>query len=136
MNSNALIRCVLWFSALFNLGGALLFAFPASPPGQLVGMPVPVQPAYCGLLALFVILFGGAYAWLAMQPEIDRPLLAFGAIGKACAFVAVALFWAFGEASGRTVLAVTGDLVLAALFFSWLFRTKRTKTGGFNPPAR
>jgi hypothetical protein len=34
------------------------------------------------MTALFVLLFAGAYAWLAMQPTINRPFVAFGAIAR------------------------------------------------------
>jgi len=52
-------------------------------------------PIYCALLALFVVLFAGAYAWLALQPNINRPLVAFAAIGKAGAFAVVFVFSAW-----------------------------------------
>src|SRR5712691_10417223 len=88
MNRNRLMRRALWASVVFNLGGALLFAFPASF-GQLAGLPGPVPHVYTALLALLVALFGGAYAWLACQPCIDRPLVAFAALGKAGFFAVV-----------------------------------------------
>jgi hypothetical protein len=120
MTKDTFIRRVLWATAVFNLGGALLFAFPGSRPGQLVGLPAPVPAAYSVLLAFFVLLFGGAYAWLALQPTIDRPLVGFAAIGKTGAFCIALALWLIGEAPARSVLAVSGDLVFAGLFFWWL----------------
>ncbi len=120
MNRDKFIRCVLWVSVVFNLGGALLFAFPSSPLGQLAGLPVPVPPIYRMLLAFFVILFGGAYAWLARQPNLDQPLVALAAIGKAGVFVVIFIFWLLGEATGRGVLVATGDLIIACIFTWWL----------------
>ena len=114
------MRCALWASVVYNLGGALLFAFPSSPLGQLAGLPTPVPPIYSALLAFFVVLFGGAYAWLASQPNINQPLVALAAIGKAGVFAIIFVFWLFGEAPGRGVLAVTGDLILAGIFAWWL----------------
>lgn len=122
MNGDRFIRYVLWASAVFNLGGALLFAFPSSSLGQLAGLPAPVPAVYRALLAQFVILFGGAYAWLAWQKTINRPLLAFGAIGKTAAFILVFAFWLCGEVPARSLLAIAGDLIFAGLFFAWLFR--------------
>jgi hypothetical protein len=121
MNRDKFIRRVLWASVLFNLGGASLFAFPSSALGQLAGMPSPGPALYGYMLALFVVLFGGSYAWLALSKNIDRPLLAFGAIGKTCAFVLVLTFWLLGEVPTRSVVAITGDLIFAGLFFWWLF---------------
>jgi hypothetical protein len=71
-------------------------------------------------LAFFVVLFGGAYAWLARQPTFDRPLVALAALGKAGVFAIIVTFWLLGEAPGRGVLAAAGDLVLAGIFAWWL----------------
>ena len=121
MDRDHFMRRVLWTTAVFNLGGALLFAFPSSL-GQLAGLPVPVPPIYGALLAFFVILFGGTYAWLALQATIDRPLIAFAAVGKAGFFVLMFVFWLCGAAPGRGVVAAIGDLAFAALFVRWLLR--------------
>jgi hypothetical protein len=122
VDRDAVIRRALWASVAFNLGGVLLFAFPDSI-GQLAGFPVPVPRIYTVSLALFVALFAGAYAWLARQPEIDRPLVAFAAIGKAGFFTVVAACWLLGEAPGRGVLGAAGDLVFAVVFAWWLVTT-------------
>jgi hypothetical protein len=118
-SAHGAFRKVLWVAALYNLGGASLFAFPASL-GQLAGLPVPVAPVYSVLLALFVLLFGAAYAWLAMQPTIDRPMVGFAAIGKASVFVAAVILWAAGEGSASLIPGATGDLIFAAIFAWWL----------------
>ena len=114
-----LMRYALWASALFNLGGALLFAFPDSL-GRLAGFPGDVPRVYSAIVVLFVLLFGGAYAWLAQQPRIDRPLVAVAAIGKASIFVAMAGFWLLGDLPPRAILAVCGDLMFAIVFAWWL----------------
>ncbi|MBI1815955.1 MAG: hypothetical protein HYR72_13330 [Deltaproteobacteria bacterium] len=114
------MRRALWLSVAYNFGGALLFAFPSSVLGQLAGLPTSVPPLYCALMAFFVVLFGGTYAWLARQPTFNRPLVAFAAIGKAGAFGIILACWLVGEASGRGVLAASGDLVLAGIFVRWL----------------
>lgn len=123
MSQDAFIRRILWLSALFNLGGAYLFAFPASALGQFAGLPAAVPLLYRAFVALFVLLFGGLYAWLAMQPVVHRPMVAFAAIGKSSAFVLMLLLWLLGEASLRGVQAITGDLLLAVLYLHWLRRT-------------
>ena len=110
------LRGVLWLAALFNLIGALLFAFPASAASQLAGLPATAPALYRGLAALFILLFGAAYAWLATQTAINRPFVAFGAIGKAAAFLLILVLWLAGEATATSVAAMSGDLVLAGLF--------------------
>lgn len=118
MNNDKMIRAALLAAALFNLGAALAFAFPASL-GQLVALPA-APPVYLALSAMFIGLFGGCYAWLAMQPAISRPLLAFGAIGKTIAFAVFLGLWLCGQASTLLMLGGVGDLVFAAFFFAWL----------------
>ena len=120
MNSDIAMRRILWIAAAFNLGGAVLFAFPASPLGQLVGLPVPVPGIYCAILAFLVALFGASYVWLARQPAIDRPMVALFAVGKAGVFALVAVFWITGGVPGLAVLVASGDLVFAVLFARWL----------------
>ena len=93
MSREHVLRPALWTAAFFNLAGAYPFAFPASSLGQFAGLPADVPVVYRAMTALFVLLFGGAYAWLAMQPTINRPFVAFGAIGKAAAFMTVVVLW-------------------------------------------
>jgi len=101
-----------------------MFAFPSSL-GWLTGLPVPVPRVYTTLLAIFVLLFGVAYAWLARQPVIDRPLVAFSALGKASVFAAILVFWILGDLTGRSALGAVGDLVFAVIFVNWLVRGRR-----------
>lgn len=118
MSRDHILRPVLRVAALFNVVGAYLFAFPASTPGHLAGLPANAPVVYRAMTALFILLFAGAYAWLASQPTINRPFVGFAAIGKAAAFMTVFALWAGGAVPATSVLAITGDLVLA-LIFAW-----------------
>jgi len=118
------MRGALIASAVMNIAAALIFAFPDSL-GQLAGLPAPVPHIYTTLLAVFVMLFGIAYAWLARQPIIDRPLVAFSALGKAAVFSTILAFWILGDLSSRSVLAAIGDLIFAAIFAWWLIGSRR-----------
>jgi len=129
MNRETLLRRALRTAAAFNLLGALLFAFPASIFGHIAGLPAEVPGAYRAMTALFVLLFGGAYLWLAQQAVIDRPFVIFGAIGKASAFALICILWLAGAASGVAVMIASGDLVLAALFL-WCLRGGRPMASG------
>ena len=79
---------------------------------------------YRAFVTVFVLLFGGLYAWLAAQPVVHRPMVAFAAIGKSSAFVLMAALWLADEATLRSVQVITGDLVLAAIYLHWLRRTR------------
>ena len=124
MNRERLLRRSLWAAAVANLGGAVLFGFPDSALGQLAGLPAAVPPLYRAMTAAFVLLFGGAYAWLAAQPRINRPFVAFGAIGKTAAFLTVTALSLAGAAAARSVAVLSADLVLAALFVWGLAGTR------------
>jgi hypothetical protein len=126
VNRDAFLRKVLWTTVFYNVAGALAFFFPASL-GQLAGLPVPVPPIYSVLLGLFVLLFGAAYLWLALQPAIDRPLVAFAAAGKASVFVAAVVLWAIGQGPGWFIPGATGDLIFALLFTWWLWDGSRVR---------
>lgn len=125
MSKDDVVRRALWATVPFNLGGALLFAFPDTV-GRVADLPSPVPRVYAFSLALMVLLFAGAYAWLARQPRIDRPLVAFLAIGKASFFTLTLLLWMAGEVSVQGVVGASGDLVFAAIFWWWLAGTART----------
>ena len=116
MNRERILRQALAAAAVFNLVAAVAFGWPGGLLGQLAGLPAETPALYRALAAMFVALFGGAYAWLAMRPAIDRSLVAFSAIGKTCAFALFAASWVFGAASGRLAALGAGDLALAALF--------------------
>ena len=117
-------RRLLWAAAAFNAFGACVLAVPQLAVGAWAGLPSDVPLLYRAIVASFVLLFGGAYAWLAGAKPIDRPMVAFGAIGKAGVFaLSVALYLA-SAATARTVLLVGGDLAFAALFAVWLRATR------------
>ncbi len=119
MRQDRFIRTVLWVSVAFNICGTMAFVFPATV-GQLSGFPVPVPRLYSWILALMVLMFGVAYAWLALQPQIDRPLLALGAISKTAVFCVFATCWILGDIPFLGIVGASGDLVLAASFAWWL----------------
>ena len=119
MDTDQLMRRALRTSVVFNLGGALLFAFPDSL-GRLAGFPGSAPHMYTAFLAFMVTLFAATYAWLARQPRIDRPIVVFAALGKTGFFVVVFMCWLLGEVPGRAVVGASGDLIFAAIFAWWL----------------
>lgn len=130
MISERVVRASLWLSVPFNLGAAWVLAFPGTPLVRALGMSASADPVYRGLAALMVGFFGLAYAWLAMQPRIDQPLLWFGAIGKTGVFVLATMLFLSGAAPGATVVVASGDLAFAFVWFSWLRRQSRPVHGG------
>lgn len=136
VDNDTVMRRVLRVGAVFNFGAALAFAFPSSWLGQIAGLPLPGPPFYATVVAFFVALFGGAYAWLAWQPSIDRPLITLAAIGKTGFVLIVFVFWLLGQASGRGLLVASGDLVFVALFVRWLLHSTMSSAAQGAPAAR
>jgi hypothetical protein len=113
------MRIALGMGACFSGGAALLLLLPASL-GQIAQLPQAGSVFYTWFLVMFVGLFGGAYAWLAVQAEIDRPLVVLAIIGKIGAFVVVLASWLIGEVSWLVVVFTSGDLLFVAVFAWWL----------------
>jgi len=132
MDREATLRRILWAAAVFNAGGAVSFGFPESFSGRLMALPAAVPALYRAFTAVFVLLFGGAYAWTAWRTPLFRPFVAFGAIGKTAAFATGLLVWIAGACPGMTVLVLGGDLVFAALFCWGLAGARETVTA--SPP--
>lgn len=119
MDKTIIMRRALWATAAWNCGGALSFFFPESI-GRLAGFPLPVSPFYTWFIAGVILIFGGAYAWMARQPRIPRSLIVVGALGKCAFFLAALLSWSLGEIPPLTLLGTSGDLIFAAIFVWWL----------------
>jgi hypothetical protein len=119
MFSEATIRKTVWATVPFNFVGALTFGIPHSFPGRLLQMP-PAPAIFTWNLGFLIALFGLAYAWIALQPRINRPLLTLGAIGKIGVFVVAAVLYSLGQVALLLVLAVAGDLLFGAIWLIWL----------------
>lgn len=119
MDRDNLMRRALHATSIMNVGGAMLFAFPDSV-GRFAGLPGPVPRLHSLFLAGLVLMFAGTYAWLARQPRIDRPLVAFSALGKTLFVAVVTLCWLLGDVPFLSVAAASADLVFAAIFVWWL----------------
>ena len=117
-----LVRAALRLTLVLNLGGAVLFAPPAAMLRALFGLP-EAPPLYLWLISGWVASFGLAYFRMSRLGP-DRTFMRVGAFGKA-------LFGALvvGGAAVRALplqasLVGLPDLFLAALFSTWLWRTR------------
>ncbi|WP_019142939.1 hypothetical protein [Noviherbaspirillum massiliense] len=128
MSKNEIMRASLWIGSIFNFVASFILAFPESALGRLVELPPAVPSLYCALSSFLVGLFGGAYAWLACQEQIDRPLVALSTIGKASVFCIALVLWLLGSASVRIVFLASGELILAVLWAWWIFESGQSGT--------
>ncbi len=127
MQAVDLVRWSLWASFPFNLVAAYALAWPSSVVGRLMGLPEQVDPIYAALCGSMIAGFGFVYAWLAIQPKLDQPLLWLGAIGKAGVFVLAFTLWLSQSGPGATVVVACGDLAFATLWFWWLLSRRGAK---------
>jgi hypothetical protein len=125
MDRDHVMRRALRATCALNLGASLLFLFPDSL-GRLAGFPGPASALHSVFLAFLVALFGATYGWLARQPRIDRPLVAFCAIGKTGFFTVAFACWLLGALPGRGAFTASGDLVFAGIFAWWLWAGSST----------
>jgi len=123
MSADRILRLALWATAALNAMGAVVFALPAlGYPTPL--LPLTVPPYFAAQLAFTIALFGGVYAWLALQPVIHRPLVVVGGFGKLGFFVVTAAYALAGAVPLGMVLNATPDLLFAAIFLWWAWANR------------
>ncbi len=125
------MRAVLWIGAAFNFGAAAMVAFPETL-GVFSGLPGTGPLFYRWMLVLFVALFGGAYAWLALQQQITRPLVAMAALGKTGVFIVALVCWILGDIPLQSLPPAVCDLAFA-LVFAWWLRATRDRLNATSP---
>jgi hypothetical protein len=120
MTPDRLIRVALWSAVAVNAVGAVVF-LPAALGDDSI---LPIRPPrfYAAQIGLTIVLFGGVYAWLALQPRINRGLVVVGALGKLGFFALFVLYSAAGDVPISAVAQATPDLVLGATFLLWAWR--------------
>lgn len=116
------MRRALFATALMNISAAGLFLPSADSLRELVGLPQAEHPLYLVTITMFVLLFGLAYLWAAIEGRSDRLFVTLAAVGKLSFFTIVFCFWAFGALPLLPVVAASGDLGFALLFFAFLMR--------------
>ncbi|MGE0043654.1 MAG: hypothetical protein AB7H88_15275 [Vicinamibacterales bacterium] len=83
------------------------------------------RPFYAAQLALVIAIFAGVYAWLAMQPHVNRPLLVVGAVGKLGFFALFVVYGAAGDLAWSSVVNAAPDAVLGTVYAAWLLGRPR-----------
>lgn len=118
MPSDRVIRSALWATVALNALGVFVFASPAfGYPSAL--LPVEVPRYFAAQLGFTIGLFGGVYAWLAMQARINRALIVVGGLGKLGFFAITLMYSLAGDVPAGMAMNATPDLVLAVIFLWW-----------------
>lgn len=112
-------------AAIFNFAAGLSFLLAAQQVAQLIGMkPVPSDPLWLHFGAVLVLAFGWGYWRVAGDPVRNRPIIEMGILGKSLVVIAGYTDWLLGNVNWPFAALITGDLIFAALFWSYLRRTQ------------
>lgn len=118
MPSDRVLRAALWCSVALNALGVAVF-LPMAIGGRSPLLPVAASPFLAANTALTIALFGGVYAWLALQPQFNRALVAVGGLGKLGFFALAVTYAVVGVVPVRMAVNATPDLILAVIFLTW-----------------
>lgn len=125
-SSRALGRRMRWLLIVcgpMNLAGAICFAPPFPAGRELLGLPEP-PPLYLWILSSWVLAFGVAYFLQGWSGRTSRGVLAVGAWGKAVFGVLLFAQATSGDLPWQAGAAAVPDLLLAAIFVAWLWRSR------------
>jgi hypothetical protein len=114
------MRNALFATAAMNLFAAVGFLPPAAGLRALAGLPPGEHPVYLTSVALFVLLYGVGYFWVAAANRPERLFITLAAIGKLGFFTIVLGCWLGGSLPAIAALAASADLVFAVIFVAWL----------------
>jgi hypothetical protein len=115
-------RVCLAIAALFNLCGALSFAPPLYKlVAPSLGLPTLLSPFGFWVLASWILIFGIAYGWLALNPQPQTLFVAVAAFCKMAIATFFFIFWFTGDLPMLALLAGSGDLLLGIAFMVWLW---------------
>lgn len=107
-----------------NMAGALMFVPQVRFLRELGGLPEAGNSFYPGVLSLWIFFFGVLYLRLAFSKSRERFFVLIGALGKSSFAVLLAALAFNGELPMRAALAGLSDLVIAVIFFAWLYQTR------------
>ena len=118
MSRDRVLRTALWGAVALNALGVVVFALPAlGYPSPL--LPIAVPPFFAAQIGFTIALFGGVYAWLALQPQFNRALVVVGGLGKLGFFALTVACSVAGVVPVEMALNAMPDLLFAGIFLWW-----------------
>lgn len=126
MSRDRIIRSALWATVALNTLGVYVF-LPLALGLASPLFPLEIPRFYAAQIGLTIALFGGVYAWLAMQTNINRPLVMVGGLGKLGFFTLTLAYAIVGDVPMRMAVHALPDLIFATIFLWWA-RTERHVT--------
>lgn len=123
MNIEKLFKISLITTFFMNMAGAVMFLPPSRFLRELGGFPEAGDSFYPMILSLWIFFFGVLYLRLAFSKTRERFFVLVGALGKSSFAVLLAVLTLKGELPARAALAGIPDLIIAVIFFAWLYKT-------------
>lgn len=124
MNIEKLFKISLITTFFMNMAGALMFIPQVRFLRELGGLPEAGNSFYPIILSLWIFFFGVFYLGLAFSKTRERFFVAIGALGKSSFAVLLAVLAFTGELPTRAGFAGIADLIIAVIFFAWLYQTR------------
>ena len=124
MNIEKLFKLSLITTFFMNMAGAVMFVPQVRLLREFGDLPEAGNPFYSVIIALWIFFFGVLYLRLYFSKTKERYFVAIGALGKSSFAVLLAVLAFTGELPLRAAFAGVPDLVIAAVFFAWLYQTR------------
>lgn len=124
MNIEKLFKLSLLTTFFMNMAGAVMFIPQLRFLREFGGLPEAGNSFYSIIIALWIFFFGVLYLLLYFSERKERFFVAIGALGKFSFAVLLAALAFTGELPLRAAFAGLPDLVIAAVFFAWLYKTR------------
>jgi hypothetical protein len=116
--SDRAIRIALWLTVALNALGTGIFGL-AAVGGSSPFLPVAIPRFAAGHIAWVIALFGVLYAWQAMEPHINRGLIAIGGVGKLGFFLLTLAYSVAGDIPAQMAANAAPDLLFGVVFLAW-----------------
>lgn len=118
-------RKLFLVAAVFNVGAAALLAFGHRMLASRLGMGPAAEPAlYLHVLTVAIAIFGWGY-YMVSRDLTQTALVRLGAWAKLGVVAVICGYWLDGQATWHLPLLSMGDVVFAALFFTFLSQRSR-----------
>ena len=124
MNIETLFRISLIATFFMNMAGAVMFLPQVKFLREFGGLPEAGSSFYSLIIALWIFFFGVLYLRLAFSKTRERFFVLVGALGKSSFAVLLAVLAFTGELPLQAAFAGLPDLIIAAIFFAWLYQTR------------
>lgn len=124
MNIEKLFKISLIATFFMNMAGAFMFIPQVRFLREFGGLPEAGNSFYPLIIGLWIFFFGVLYLRLAFSKTRERFFVLIGALGKSSFAVLLAVLALTGELPARAAFAGLADLVIAVIFFAWLYQTR------------